>query len=315
MNQDPAAPESPITVEDLLRESAERLQGSGAFFGHGTDNAMDEAALLVFHSLGLDHGDAGDSYAQPVGADALARVRDLVACRIETRMPSAYLVGEAWFAGLRFKVDQRVLVPRSPLAELIMDRFEPWIDSGRVESILDLCTGSGCIGIAAALEFPHASVDLSDISEGALQVALDNVSSYGLEGRVRLLHGDLFAPLDGCSYDVIVSNPPYVAEQEYASLPGEYGHEPGLGLVAGPDGLDIVHKILQRAAAYLEPGGILVVEVGSAQQALERAYPHTPFTWLEFEFGGSGVFTLTRDELLTLERPKASEMQECDDGR
>jgi len=304
-----------MTVEQLIREGAEHLQHSPAFFGHGTDNALDESALLVFHALELDHGQPEDSYGRPVSPEGLARARELLRQRIETRKPAAYLLGEAWFAGLRFKVDERVLVPRSPLAELITDRFEPWIDAGRVASILDLCTGSGCIGIAAAVEFPQARVDLTDISEGALDVARENVIAHGLQGRVRVLHGNLFSALGGDRYDIIVSNPPYVAKQEYAGLPGEYRHEPALGLVAGDDGLDLVHEILRQAAAHLNPGGILVVEVGSAQEALERAYPRTAFTWLEFEFGGTGVFTLTREELLTLERPWMGAQRESQDGR
>lgn len=315
MTQGSRQPDETVTVEELVREGAARLEQAGVFFGHGTDNALDESAQLVFHALALEHDQAARSYRRRVDADEARRVRQLLAQRIETGKPAAYLVGEAWFAGLRFQVDERVLVPRSPLAELVLEDFEPWIDAGRVSAILDLCTGSGCIGIAAALQFPNAQVDLSDLSEDALQVARANVAAHRVGARVSLIHSDLFEGLGRRRYDVIVCNPPYVAEQEYAALPVEYRHEPGLGLVAGPEGLDLVHRILARAADHLRPGGILVMEVGSAAEALERAYPRTAFTWLEFEHGGSGVFTLTREELQALERPAQQAQQESSHGR
>lgn len=298
MANDSDGPRPEITVEDLVREAANELEQSGVFFGHGTDNSLDEAAMLVFHVMELDHTDADLSYLLPVPDDRRKRVEEMLARRINERVPAAYLTGVAWFCGLDFFVDERVLVPRSPIAELIQDEFSPWIDPEQVSHVLDLCTGSGCIGIAAAVAFPEASVDLADLSPEALEVARINVARHNLGGRVSVYEGDLFNAVHGHRYDVIVSNPPYVAEEEFRSLPGEYEKEPGLGLVAGEDGLDIVRTILVEAADFLEPGGILVVEVGSAEQALEQAFPGVPFTWLEFEYGGSGVFTLNREELL-----------------
>lgn len=288
----------PATVEELIRAEAQRLDDSEVFYGHGTDNPLDEAALLVFHVMALDHAEAEEVYQRPVPPEQAGQVRALVSRRIRDRIPAAYLVNEAWFYGLPFHVDQRVLVPRSPIAELIADGFAPWIDPGRVHRVLDLCTGSGCIGLAAAVAFPDARVDLADLSTDALAVAEINRQRHGLAERVELCQGNLFQAVPGRRYDVIVSNPPYVAEAEFRALPEEYAHEPGLGLVAGEDGLDLVRVILAEAPRHLEPGGILVVEVGSAEQALEAAYPGVPFTWLEFEYGGSGVFTLTREELL-----------------
>lgn len=287
-----------ITVEELVRSAALELENSGVFFGHGTDNPLDEAAMLVFHVMELNHAQADLAYSQEVPADKRRQVKELLARRISERIPAAYLIGEAWFCGLDFYVDERVLVPRSPIAELIQDVFSPWIDASRVNQVLDLCTGSGCIGIAAAVAFPEARVDLADLSEEAIEVAQINVARHGLGGRVSVYQGDLFGAVRGHRYDVIVSNPPYVAEEEFRALPDEYTREPGLGLVAGEDGLDLVRTILVEAADFLEPGGILVVEVGSAEQALEQAFPDVPFTWLEFEYGGSGVFTLSREELL-----------------
>ncbi len=298
MSSDSKPEQAQITVEELIREMAEELDRSAVFLGHGTDNAIDEAALLVFHVMGLSHEQAGQGYVREVPEDKLQELRHLLRRRIQQRIPAAYLVGEAWFCGLDFYVDERVLVPRSPVAELICDGFQPWIDPDRVRRVLDLCTGSGCIGIAAAMAFPEARVDLTDLSSDALEVARINVERHALGQRVTVLQGDLFSAVGASRYDVIVSNPPYVAEQEFLSLPEEYRHEPGLGLVAGEDGLDLVRTILIEAAEHLQPGGILVVEVGSAEQALQNAFPGVPFTWLDFEYGGSGVFTLTRDELL-----------------
>jgi ribosomal protein L3 glutamine methyltransferase len=298
MGNDSESSQTQITVEELVREAALELEESGVFFGHGTDNPVDEAAMLVFHVMELDHAHADLGYSLEVPDDKRRRVEELLARRISERIPAAYLTGEAWFCGLDFYVDERVLVPRSPIAELIQDEFSPWIDPERIHQVLDLCTGSGCIGIAAAVAFPEARVDLADLSPEAAEVARINVARHGLGSQVSVYEGDLFNPVRGHRYDVIVSNPPYVAEEEFRSLPDEYTKEPGMGLLAGEDGLDLVRTILVEAADFLEPGGILVMEVGSAEYALEQAFPDVPFTWLEFEHGGSGVFTLSREELL-----------------
>ena len=286
-----------LTVEALIRELAGRFEAAGLSFGHGTDNAIDEAAWLVFETLGLSHDDAPGVYADRVDTDRLAEVRELARRRINERIPMAYLLRSAWFAGRPYFVDERVLVPRSPIAELISDRFEPWIDAFSVRSILDLGTGSGCIGIAAALEFPDARVDLADISRDALEVAAINVTGHAVADRVRLVESDLFGSLDGCRYDVIVSNPPYVDAEDLGEMPDEFRHEPEIGLAAGDDGLDIVSTILKQASRFLNDDGILVCEVGNSRPALERRYPDVAFVWLEFEHGGDGVFVINKRDL------------------
>lgn len=285
------------TVADAIEWAAMRFRAANIHFGHGTDNPDDEAAALVFHVAGVTYpANAGD-YSKRLDEKQRRQLMALVEARISSRDPAAYLIGEAWFAGLRFFVDNRVLVPRSPIAELIGDRFEPWIDSGSVMRILDLCTGSGCIAIACAVEFPRATVDASDVSADALEVASMNVARHGLEDRVRLVHSDLFENLEGRRYDLIVSNPPYVSKAEMEQLPAEYTREPRLGLEAGTDGLQLARRILDNAREHLTDRGLLVVEVGASQPALEAAYPRVPFTWVEFEYGGEGVFLMSAGEL------------------
>ena len=288
-----AGEQKSITVEELIRATAKRLEAAGLTYGHGTDNPTDEAAWLVFSHFGLSHAAAPDVYSESVDSQRLPGFEALVERRIRERIPAAYLLNEAWFAGLEFYVDERVLIPRSPIAELIHERFEPWVDPAAVRTIVDLGTGSGCIAIALAKAFPDAQVDAVDISRDALEVAAINVDRHAVGDRVRLVESNFFDALEGCQYDLIVSNPPYVDRDDMQSLPDEYRHEPGLGLTAGDTGLDSVNIILQDAPRFLSGHGILVCEVGNSQPALEKAYPDVAFVWLTFEHGGQGVFLLS----------------------
>jgi ribosomal protein L3 glutamine methyltransferase len=285
------------TIRDFLRYATSRFNAHALYYGHGTDNAWDEAVTLVLHTLHLPH----DIHTQILDAHLLHEEKTnlikLINERVEKRIPVPYLTNEAWFAGLSFYVDERVLIPRSPIAELIEKQFSPWVNADEVHHILDLCTGSGCIAIACAKAFPDAEVDAADISADALTVAKTNVLRHRVEDQVHLHQSDLFSSLPGKKYDLIVSNPPYVNLQEMAALPAEYLHEPSLGLAAGETGLDIVKQILQNAANHLTPNGVLIVEVGNSEVALQESYPNVPFVWLEFERGGGGVFLLTSAEL------------------
>ncbi len=286
-----------ISVRELIKRSARRLSRARVFFGHGTDNARDDAAALVLHAAGLPHDAPASTYSKRVSADARRRAEELVSRRIQERIPAVYLTGLTWFAGLAFQVDARVLIPRSPLAETIESEFAPWIDPERVRRILDVGTGSGCIAIACAKAFPRARVDAVDISDAALEVAGINVRRHRLGRRVRLVKSDHFRALGADPYDIIVANPPYVGARELRSLPPEYRHEPRIALAAGPAGLDSVKVILREAGRRLRPRGILVVEVGNTEAAVRRAYPQWPFLWLGFERGGGGVFLLTAEQL------------------
>lgn len=295
MSRDSASLE---TILDFIRWGASRFAAEGLFFGHGTDNALDESANLVLHALNLQH-DLPDAYLQArLTPEEKARVLDLFQRRMDERLPAAYLTGEAIFAGLPFYVNRDVLVPRSPIAELIENGFQPWIDPESVIRVLDMCTGSGCIGIACAYSFPQAGVDLVDVSSEAIRVAERNIQQHDLQGRVTAIESDLFESMQEARYDIIVSNPPYVSRSEMQTLPQEYLNEPTLGLEAGAAGLDIVIPLLQQASSYLQPDGIIVVEVGLSAATLQERYPQVPFLWLEFERGGEGVFMLTAEQLL-----------------
>ncbi|HEX5353399.1 MAG TPA: 50S ribosomal protein L3 N(5)-glutamine methyltransferase [Rhodanobacteraceae bacterium] len=286
------------TIVDLIRYAASRFNAAGLTFGHSHDNAIDEATHLVLSSVHLPPDLPAAYGGAHVTADEKTHVLALVERRVETREPVAYLVGEAWFAGMPFKSDRRALVPRSPIAELIEDGFSPWLDGREVERALDLCTGSGCIGIAMAAHNRSWRVDIADISGDALALARGNVALHQLEDRVRAVRSDLFSGLPGEHYDLIVSNPPYVTDAEFAMLPGEYAHEPKLGLAAGADGLDIVLRILRDAPEHMVDAGLLIVEVGESEHALVALLPEVPFVWIEFKVGSMGVFALERRDLV-----------------
>lgn len=284
------------SIRDFLRWGASQFNAAGLFFGHGTDNPWDEAEQLVLHALHLTPPLADEWLAARLTRTEREQVFDNLRRRIDERIPAAYITGQAWFAGLPFAVDERVLVPRSPIAELIEKRFEPWLIQSP-QRILDMCTGSGCIGIACALTFADAEVQLCDISWDALAVAEENIQLHGLEERVFALQSDAFAALQGQVFDLIVSNPPYVDAHEMANLPDEYRAEPELGLASGDDGLDFTRQLLAQAAEHLSETGLLVVEVGYSWPALVAAYPQLPFTWVEFARGGEGVFVLSAQDL------------------
>ena len=286
-----------MNVEQLIAAVAAVFDADELCYGHGTDNAIDEAAWLVFSTLDLSHNDAAVAYAIQLDETQRDAVMALARQRVERRTPLAYLLNEAWFAGRKFFVDERVLVPRSPLAEPIQEGFVPWLDPQRVKLAVDLGTGSGCIAIAIAHAFPHATVHAVDVSPDALDVARINIAQHGVDNRVTALHSDFFADLDPARYDLIVSNPPYVDREDMEALPDEFRREPELGLASGDDGLDAVRQILKDASRFLADDGILVCEVGNSQPALELAFPSMPFVWLEFEHGGAGVFLLTKRDL------------------
>lgn len=290
-----------LTIKDYIRWGASRFAEAELSFSHGMSSPFDEAAYLVLHTLHLPV-DTPDLYFESrLTSSERATVADIIQQRVETRKPAAYLTNEGWFLGLPFYVDENVLIPRSPIAEYIEKQFAPWIEAHEVHNILDLCTGSGCIGIACAYAFPHAHVDLSDISPWALEVARINIERHNLAGQVEAIESDLFANLEGRQYDIIVSNPPYVDAHDMAALTPEFLHEPAdLALASGDDGLDHTRRILRDAAKHLTEHGILIVEVGNSQYALQAAYPDVLFHWLEFERGGDGVFLLTADQVREL---------------
>jgi len=287
-----------LRVQDYINQLAARFEQSELFFGHGTASALDDAVYLVYAGLELDFSDTAsvrEGENRVLNSDQLAFLNELAVRRIEQRIPVAYLLGKAWFAGSKFYCDERALVPRSPIAELIANRFEPMLTQDP-ENILDLCTGGGCIGIACALEFESSQLLLADVSNAALALASKNIELHQLQKRVSVQQSDLFELIDG-DFDLIVSNPPYVSKQEVNSLPAEYRQEPPLGLLSDDDGLALPLQILREAADYLRPNGLLVMEVGYSHQQLTQRLPDLPFLWLEFEYGGEGVFALTASQL------------------
>jgi ribosomal protein L3 glutamine methyltransferase len=286
------------SVHDLINDISFRFNKSDIYYGHGTDNAFDEAVYLVYSILDIPFDTVDERLNQLVNVEDIGHVYDLALRRITERIPVAYLVNKAWFLGMPFFVDERVLIPRSPIAELIEENFQPWLTQiEAVNNILDIGTGSGCIAIASAMVFNHAVVEAIDISNDALDVARINIDKYNLGARVNLIKSDLYQGLGNQTYDLIIANPPYVDAADMRMLPAEYRHEPGIGLAAGDDGLLVIRRIISESKQHLTKHGLLIVEVGNSQEAVEKAFPDIPFTWLEFERGGEGVFLLTADNL------------------
>lgn len=287
-----------ITIKQLIEQGAQFFDAESLYYGHGTFNSTDEAAYIVLTLTGHLPLKNDASFNEFVADEMVDTIINVFNRRVTEKVPAAYLLGEAWFAGLAFLVNDDVLIPRSPFAELIVDGFVPWVNREKTKAILDLCTGSGCIGIACATYFPEAQVELTDISEPALTVAEKNVVKHGLSERVIVTQSDLFENLNGRRYDLIVTNPPYVGHDELSTLPDEYYKEPQLGLDGGLTGLTLVHNILANAAEHLNDGGVLYVEVGNTDEALQACYPTVPFLWQEFDNGGHGIFMLTKSQLL-----------------
>jgi len=285
------------TPRRLVLNAERRFQRARLVFGHGTDNARDEAVFLVFHALNLPFSVDDATLDRPVDAAAAAAVEALIRRRVEEQKPAAYLTGRMWFCGHEFQVDERVLIPRSPIAEIINDRFAPWLEVDKVQRVLDIATGSGCIAIAAALALPAARVDATDISADALAVARANAKRLGVAERVRFHLADIY-PASGGPYDLILANPPYVPRAEFEALPAEYRHEPALGLVSGEDGLDVVRRLLASIADYLTPNGTLVMDTGATSGALAAAFPDLPFIWPEMLHGGDGISVLHARDLV-----------------
>ena len=292
-----AAPRGIAPRDRAFRLACRRLLGAHLYYGHGTAAARDDAAALLAHALRLRRPLEPRDLAGPWSDAAAARFEALLQRRIRERIPAVYLTNRCWYAGIPLYVDERVLIPRSAIAELIESRFSPWVDAGAVRNIADLGTGSGCIALACALAFPRARVDAVDIDPDALEVARINRQALGLTRRVRLVKSDFFRGLAGRRYDIIVSNPPYVGTAEYAGLPPEYAHEPEAALRSGPDGMQAVRVLLAGALRHLTPRGVLVVEVGNTEATVQREFPQLPFLWLSFERGGGGIFLLTAEQL------------------
>ncbi len=290
----------PNSIRKLINDIASHFEESDIYYGHGTDNAMGEAFYLVLVALDLPFDLSDKQLGQIADPDAVTSVWQLARRRVDDRIPVAYLVNKAWFAGLPFYVNESVLIPRSPIAELIEENFRPWVQTQQIKNILDIGTGCACIAIACAVAFPDARVDAIDISPEALAVARKNVEAYRLGVRINLIESDLYAALACKKYDLIIANPPYVDVKDMQALPQEYRHEPSLALAAGDDGLDIVRRIISDSGQHMNQGAILIVEVGNSRQAMASAFPALPLVWLEFERGGDGVFLLTAEDLETV---------------
>jgi len=293
------------SLRDFIRWGASEFNRAGLVFGHGTGNALDEAFHLVLWRLGLPFDLPATYLESALSETERTQVHELLQRRVLTRKPAPYLTGEAWFCGEPYYVDERVLIPRSPIGELIAQQFAPWLPEAP-QTILDLCAGSGCIGIACALAFPDSVVELAEIDAHALPIIERNILRHGVESRVRVATGDLFAPLKGRRFDLIVSNPPYVPHAEWAALPSEFHHEPRLALEAGLDGMDVVARILAQAPAHLHDYGWLICEIGGSREEFDSRFPELPAIWPDFEQGGDGVFVIAQSELLQWQRKAAS---------
>ncbi len=285
------------TVSDLVEQTIARFEEVNLYFGHGCDNARDEAIWAIMHSANLMHREYEEIYDCALPDEQVVKAHALIEQRIETRKPLAYLIGEAWFAGLEFSIDERAIVPRSHFGDLVQDGFGPWVRPEHMQRALDLCTGNGCIAIALALKYPHLSIDATDIDDKALELAKTNVNRYNCNKRVQLIQGDLFSNLDGQQYDLILCNPPYVEESALNDFPNEFQHEPRHAFAAGEDGLKIAKLVLRHAAEYLTENGFLLMELGSAASVLEANYPQVPFFWLTTRSGESVVVSISKQEL------------------
>ncbi|MFT5805779.1 MAG: ribosomal protein L3 glutamine methyltransferase [Moritella dasanensis] len=285
------------TIQDIIRWAVSRFNDAGIFYGHGTDNAWDEAVQLILPTLHLPLDiDPQIRHAKLLTSERQKLV-ELIVRRVNERIPAAYLTNKAWFAGLEFFVDERVLVPRSPFAELIMNGFQPWLTNEPMR-ILDMCTGSGCIAIAMSHAFPDSEIDAVDIEHGAIEVAEINIQDHGVEQQVTPIQSDLFSNLTGLRYDMIVSNPPYVDQEDIDNLPEEFKHEPEIGLQSGFDGLELTLKMLAQAPDMLNDGGLLFVEIGNSMVHMQDKFPEVPFTWLEMQNGGHGIFVISKEQIL-----------------
>lgn len=291
------------TIRDFVRWGISRFNQADLYYGHGTTNAKDDALALITHTLFLPSDIDETFFDARLTSDEKEQLVKLFKRRVDERIPVPYLTGEAWFLGLPYKVDKRVIIPRSPIAELIENSFQPWLGDNYPQRILDMCSGSGCIGIACAHQFEGAHIDLVDLSDEALAIASENIALHNMEHTVSAIKSDMFTTLNSeyDKYDLIVSNPPYVDAMDFHSMPVEFSHEPKMALTAGEDGLEMAHILLSQAADYLTDDGVLIVEVGNSGEALEHCYPGAEFNWLEFERGGVGVFAITANELRQLQ--------------